>query len=96
MLELLNPPSKEGGSDWPSLGQVSTLVQSVAAGGGVLQQTGFFACCGLETGWTTPVLSLTFGETIKRTQVYLDQRDDLRNKPCALSYSPALAHPSRE
>ena len=55
-----------------------------------------FACCGLETGWTMPVLSLTFWETIKRTQVHLDQRDDLRNKQCALSYSPALAHPSRE
>ena len=39
-----------------------------------------FACCGLEAGWAAPVLSLTFGETIKRTQVHLDQQDDLRNK----------------
>lgn len=40
-----------------------------------------FACCGLESGWAAPMSSLTFGETIERMQVQLDQRADLRNKP---------------
>ena len=65
MLELLKPPSREGGSDWPSLGQVSTLVQSVVARGGVLQQTGFLLAVGLRLGRLCLCCLLPLGKPLR-------------------------------
>ena len=90
VLELLLPLSEEGRSDWPSLGQVSTLVQSVVARGvGSPSKHSFWGSITVgQTG--CPKSSLTFRENIKRPPVQLDQWDEVRSKQFGLSCSPAL------
>lgn len=80
VLELLPSPEKEGADDWPSLGQVLALVQSLVAGLGSpphqpLQNSmvSHPPHYGLVAGQAAPKSSLTFGENLKRLQDQLGQ-----------------------